>query len=204
MKPPRTVVFDLGNVLLSFDYRVAAANLATHSSINTAELLLLLDQSPLLHELETGRISADAFFERFRTEAGYTAAIATFAEAFGDIFTPIQEMVDVRNAFEKAGFLTIVFSNTNELAVRHIHRRYAFFGRFHHRILSYQEGAMKPEAKLYEIVEKRAGFRGPDLLYIDDRRENLNPAIARGWRVIHHQTPRETIGHMRNMGLPVD
>ena len=47
-----------------------------------------------------------------------------------------------------------IFSNTNELAITHIRRQFPFFGEFDGYILSYEHGAMKPDAKLYEVVER--------------------------------------------------
>ena len=40
---------------------------------------------------------------------------------------------------------------------------------------------MKPDAKIYEAMERMAGRRGSDLLYIDDRPENIAAGAKRGW-----------------------
>ena len=59
-------------------------------------------------------------------------------------------------------------------------------------IFSYEVGAMKPEAKIYEALEKLAGRRGADIVYLDDRAENVAAGAARGWRTILHETPEKT------------
>jgi HAD superfamily hydrolase (TIGR01509 family) len=51
---------------------------------------------------------------------------------------------------------------------------------------------MKPGAKIYEALEKLAGQRGADIVYLDDRRENVAAGAARGWRTILHETPEKT------------
>jgi HAD superfamily hydrolase (TIGR01509 family) len=51
---------------------------------------------------------------------------------------------------------------------------------------------MKPEAKIYEVLEKLAGRRGADIIYLDDRPENVAAGAARGWRTILHETPDKT------------
>lgn len=43
---PRAVVFDLGKVLLEFDYRIAARALAADSDLDADAILEILDQSP--------------------------------------------------------------------------------------------------------------------------------------------------------------
>jgi HAD superfamily hydrolase (TIGR01509 family) len=51
---------------------------------------------------------------------------------------------------------------------------------------------MKPEAKIYEVLEKLAGRRGADIVYLDDRPENVAAGVARGWRTVLHETPEKT------------
>ena len=41
-------------------------------------------------------------------------------------------------------------------------------------------------------MEAMSGRRGADLIYIDDRLENIEAGAARGWRAILHQTPEQT------------
>ena len=49
---------------------------------------------------------------------------------------------------------------------------------------SSQVGAIKPEAKIYEIAEKKSGYSGSQILFIDDSRTNLMAAGRFGWRVL--------------------
>ena len=90
---------------------------------------------------------------------------------------------------KKTKLPTYIFSNTNDLAVEHIRNRFPFFSDFDGYVLSYEHGAMKPSAKLYEIVERMSGRRGGEILYIDDRPENVAAGVARGWQGILHESP---------------
>ena len=60
---------------------------------------------------------------------------------------------------------------------------------------------MKPNAKLYEVVENRSGCRGAEILYIDDRAENVEAGAVRGWQAILQETPEKTIAQVRKHGL---
>jgi HAD superfamily hydrolase (TIGR01509 family) len=60
---------------------------------------------------------------------------------------------------------------------------------------------MKPDAKLYEVVERKSGRRSADLLYLDDRPENVVAGAARGWQVILHETPEKSLAAVRKLGL---
>jgi HAD superfamily hydrolase (TIGR01509 family) len=48
-------------------------------------------------------------------------------------------------------------------------------------ILSYQVGAMKPSPEIYEVAETAAGVPPNQILFIDDKQENVDAAIGRGW-----------------------
>jgi HAD superfamily hydrolase (TIGR01509 family) len=70
-------------------------------------------------------------------------------------------------------------------------------------VLSYQHGAMKPNAAIYAVVETITGRKGPDLIYLDDRAENVDAGTARGWRTILHSSPSKSRETLKSFGLPV-
>lgn len=52
---------------------------------------------------------------------------------------------------------------------------------------------MKPGGKIYEAIETITGKTGADLLYLDDRVENIEAGTARGWQTILHHDPAITV-----------
>ncbi len=59
---------------------------------------------------------------------------------------------------------------------------------------SSEVGAIKPEAKIYQIAETMSGFSGAEILFADDSRTNLMAAERFGWRVLWFDDyrPRES------------
>ena len=189
MAIPEVVVFDLGKVLVDFDYSLVANRLRARTQLQLAEIAVRLDRSPLLVEFETGRIETEEFFRRVVQLTGYNGTLAEFAVEFGDIFSPIPEMIDWQSRLRARGVPTFIFSNTNELAVRHIQSAFPFFGGFDAYIYSHEVGAMKPDARIYEAVEAVTRRRRDAILYVDDRPENIAAGAARGWRTRDRRTP---------------
>jgi len=101
----------------------------------------------------------------------------------------------------RRGFKTYIFSNTNDLATEHVRRNFPFFQNFDGYILSYEVGSMKPQPAIYEAMEKMAGRRGADLVYLDDRPENIAAGAARGWRAILHESTEKTRQALTTMGI---
>jgi len=189
---PKAVIFDLGKVLVDFDYAIAGRSIAGRGRLSADQVRQFIDHSPLLYRFETGQISKEQFFAEIQATTGFTGSIEQFSEIFSDIFTPIEPMVTLHAELRERGVPTYIFSNTNELAVARIRRNFPFFSRFDGYILSYEHGAMKPDPRLYEVVEAKTGCRGRELFYIDDRRENIETAAGRGWQVILHEAPDQT------------
>lgn len=201
MNPPEAVVFDLGKVLLDFDYAIAVRRMESRCELVAKALHDLINQSPLLFQYETGRLTTAEFYESVKAAAGFRGDVVEFRAIFGDIFTPIEPMIALHERLRVLGIPTFIFSNTNELAIDHIRREFPFFNQFEDHILSYEHGAMKPEAKLYEVVEQRTSRRGTQLLYVDDRPENIAAGQARNWRTILHQSSEQTLVELQATGL---
>ena len=201
MTRPIAAVFDLGKVLVDFDYSIAGRRIAARSRLTPAEVQHLIDHSPLLFRYETGFMNREQFYAEIRAITGYNGGIEEFAEAFTDIFTPIEHMVALHAALRERNLPTFIFSNTNDLAVSHIRRSFPFFSRFDGYVLSYEIGSMKPDARIYEAVERTTGLTGEKILYVDDRAENVATGLARGWQVLLHETPEKSWSAIRRLGL---
>jgi HAD superfamily hydrolase (TIGR01509 family) len=192
MKPEMIVVFDLGKVLVDFDYHIAIPRIAARSKLPPDGIKTFLGQSNAIIDYECGRLTREEFYEQARKVTGFRGTLEEFGEFFADIFTAIPPMIELHAGLRRRGIPTYILSNTNDLAVEHIRRNFPFFRNFDGYIYSYEVGAMKPEAKIYEVLEKLAGRRGTDIVYLDDRPENVAGGAARGWRTILHETPEKT------------
>jgi glucose-1-phosphatase len=204
MSHPEIVVFDLGKVLVDFDYGISAGEIARHSRFTPQEVRHLLDHSPLLYRFETGLLTNEQFYGEVRAACGYSGTMDDFCAVFADIFSEITPMTSMQAALRTHGVPTYIFSNTNGIAVGHIRKKFPFFANFDGYIYSYEHGAMKPDAKIYEVVERVTGRRGGQIVYLDDRDENFEAGRIRGWRALLHKTPEETIPALRQLGLLVD
>ena len=201
MSQPSIVVFDLGKVLVDFDYHIAVSRIAARSSLRPDGIKTFLGQSRAIIDYESGRLTREEFFAQARKATGFRGTMEEFGEFFADIFKEIPPMIELHAGLRQRGIPTYIFSNTNDLAVEHIRRNFPFFRNFDGYIYSYEVGAMKPEAKIYEVLEKLAGRRGADIVYLDDRLENVAAGAARGWRTILHETPEKTRVALGNFRL---
>jgi HAD superfamily hydrolase (TIGR01509 family) len=189
----KAIIFDLGKVLLHFDFGIAAKNLARHADATAEEILAQINQTPHLHAYERGEVSSEAFYRNIGTLCGYQESFEVFRNDFADIFEEWDVMVEFMRSLKSEQVPVMVFSNTNEIAVSFIRETFPFFSEFDHHCYSYEHGMMKPTSALYEKVEHILERQGRDLFFIDDKAENVEAAIARGWSGQIHVRPEETI-----------
>ena len=183
MTEPSVVVFDLGKVLVDFDYSIAVRRFAERSEAGMEEIERLVN-SPIQIQYESGKITTNEFFEAIRDGAGFRGDRAEFVSIFADIFSPMETMIGFFEQLKPFGIPTCVFSNTNEIAIGHIREGFPFYSLFDNYVLSYEEGGMKPDEPIYDVVEQRTGESGAAILYIDDRAENIETGQGRGWQTI--------------------
>lgn len=193
----KAVVFDLGKVLVDFDYGIAARKLALQSKSPVDEIQSVLDQSLLLSRYESAEMTTQEFFTAVRERIDFAGTFNAFADAFADIFTEMPDMTRLHDEVREQGLATFVLSNTNEIAIGHVRRSFPFFSRFTDYIFSFEHAVLKPHERIYEIVEARSGCRGGEILFLDDKLENAEAGARRGWQAICHHSSGESIRLVR-------
>ena len=200
MKSP-VVVFDLGKTLVDFDYSIAANRIVPRCNPPADPVKFFSEHAAVLTSYELGILTTEQFFTQICSASGFDGTQAEFSNFFADIFTPIQPMIDLHAELRGKKIETYIFSNTNDLAVNQIRKTFPFFSEFDGYILSYEHGHMKPAARLYEILERISGRRGGEIVYIDDRGENVAAGTARGWTGILHEEPAKTREALQKFGV---
>jgi FMN phosphatase YigB (HAD superfamily) len=195
------LIYDLGKVLVDFDYSIAARKIAARSPRAPQDLHAFLGSSPVLLEYECGRLTRAEFFDAVRQAVDFRGDLDEFGGYFADIFSELPAMTSLQARLRARGHPSYIFSNTNDLAIEHVRRKFPFFTNFDGYILSYEVGAMKPDSTIYEAMEALCGRTGGDLVYLDDRPENIAAGAARGWRAILHESPEATQRALAALGL---
>lgn len=174
------ILFDIGNVLLRFDYKEALHALIPPELGDAAERLRLLDEKR--DDLESGRISAEKFVAWALPTLGSKASAEEFIAAWRSIFTPISETWELAEKWSHEGHRLILFSNINAIHHPWIFEAYPVFQHFHGAVMSYQVGCMKPLDAFYETAIAQYDIIPAETFYIDD----LSANIAAGERYGFH------------------
>jgi putative hydrolase of the HAD superfamily len=183
----RAFLFDIGNVLVRFDFTHALARLAEQSAAPVGEVPMLL--SPLKDALESGQMSDDDFISESIAKLGFRGQRHDFIELWGDIFTehaPMSELVQ-RIAGRHPLYL---FSNTSGLHKEWLFERFDVFRHFAAGVYSYEARSSKPEEGMYREALRRFNLDPEQTLYVDDLEANITAGRRLGF-LTHHYDLRQ-------------
>ena len=86
----RAFLFDIGNVIIAFDFGIAARKLAAHIEVSADEALRRVTELSI--PLELGDLTTDEFISEASNMIGYRGTPEFFRDSIADIFelnTPI-------------------------------------------------------------------------------------------------------------------
>ncbi|MCC7163286.1 MAG: HAD family phosphatase [Anaerolineae bacterium] len=184
---PTAIFFDLGRVLVTFDWEFAIPRLAAHNG-GDAERIREFLAHPFHDDFERNQLTGDEFFERGRAMTGFTGTQREFQTYWNEIFTELPENVRL---FRQVAELYPVYalSNTNPWHARYLEQTFEWMGLFRARYYSFVIGARKPDPIIYHQALNLASVSADQVLFVDDRRENVETALALGIQALHLSSP---------------
>lgn len=176
------VVFDIGNVLIEW-------NPERHYDRTVGEerrraLFEALDLHGMNDRVDRG--------EHFGTVVrGFAEANPDFAEEIHmwhdnwiEMASPaIDRSVRLLRALRAGGTPVFALSNFGIETFELGEAAYPFLTEFDRRYISGHMGTVKPESRIFEMMEQDCGVPPERLLFTDDRADNIAAAEARGWQV---------------------
>ena len=174
-----TFLYDIGRVLLDFDFESSLAKLLPADCPDPHERLShLLDRKD---ELESGAIPADEYIAWALDMLGSSATHDEFRHAWRHIFTPNQPMWDHVRRFAASGHKLVLFSNINGIHSPWIYDEFPDFHLFHGAVMSFETGFIKPQPQIYQHAIDTHGLDPSETLYIDDLPQNIEGGRAFGF-----------------------
>lgn len=172
----RSIIFDLGNVLLNFKPETFLLRY-TKDEQYIQNFISKVIRNKIWFNLDRGTISLENAKEEFiRKYPEDNSFIITFFEHWMEMLTPIQENVKVLCDLKANGYNTYILSNFIEETFEIIEKKYKFFSLFDGKIISGQEKVIKPEIEIYQKLIDKYNLVPEECVFIDDIRSFLSRA----------------------------
>jgi 2-haloacid dehalogenase len=192
MKTIKTIIFDLGGVLIDWNPRYLYRQLM-ESEAEMEAFLQNVTTSDWNEEQDAGRPLAEATTLLIKQHPDKEALIRAFYDQWTEMLGgPISETVEILQRLKEQQqydlfALTNWSAETWPLAVE----RYDFLGWFQGVLVSGQEKMRKPASAFYLLLEERFPLQLSSALFIDDNLRNVQAATALGLRSIHYMSPAQ-------------
>jgi glucose-1-phosphatase len=197
----KTILFDLGNVVIPFDFKRAYARMAEHCGCNPEEVPARIRATGLVMPFERGEIETEPFVRELSAALKLNITHQEFCDWWSSIFledtlVPEELLVDLRSRYR-----LLALSNTNPLHFAMVTKAYPILRHFDDYVLSYQVGAAKPEAKIYREAIVRAQCDPEECFFIDDLAVNVEAARVHGMDAVQFLSAEQLERELRARGL---
>jgi len=197
------VYFDLGKVIVDFDHSRAAQELLKVTPLSLKEAMAVLSDGELVSEYETGRLSSQQHYRKVCRRLQMEVSIEKFRELWGSMFLPEPLLSESFLQDLKKRYRLMLLSNTNEIHFDFVIQNYPILRMIEERLLSYQAGCMKPQARIFELAIKKAGVAPENIFFTDDRPENIEAAQRSGIQALLFQSETQFKRDMASRGMTV-
>jgi glucose-1-phosphatase len=197
----KTVLFDLGNVIIPFDFKLAYERLARHCGCRPEEVPARIRATGLVAPFEKGEIAAEPFVREFSAALRLQLTYQEFCDWWSGVFLP-ETLVPESLLEDLAGrYRLLALSNTNPIHFAMVQKTYPLLRHFDDFVLSYQVGAAKPEARIYHEAIARAQCCPEDCFFIDDLAVNVEAARGHGMDAVQFLSVEQLELELRARGL---
>lgn len=181
VKKYSAIVFDLGQVLLPFDYQIFIGSLNCHKSgLGESFIKSYIENYHIHRGFEKGIISEEEFLNIVLQWAEYQITAEQFCIYWSKIFSLNEDVITLLSEL-KPKYKIFLLSNTNSIHKRYGYQHYDFLKLFDKIFLSFEIGYVKPEKEIYKFVEKESEIPSNELIFIDDIDEYVQSAKQLGW-----------------------
>ncbi len=195
------IVFDIGNVLLSFDYKIIIEKFEQVEKGLGQKFISLYKENYHLHRAhEKAELESDKFVEIMLGWIDYKLPREEFLNIYADVFVENAELVSLLPALKKK-YKLVVLSNTNPIHQKQFMKQFSFWKYFDKLVLSHEVRSFKPESEIYSAVENFTKVNPEEHFYIDDIDEYIKAAKSRGWQGVVMQNNEQVFSDFRKLGI---
>lgn len=199
---PRAVIFDVGNVLYDWNIRLLFEQLVDDR--DELDFLLRDVVTMAWHgQHDAGRPFAETSAELIALYPRFATAIAAYGPRFSETVPGmLPGMADIVRALDARRVPLYAITNfSHEFWDPFREREAAIFDRFRDIVVSGREKLIKPDPAIYRLALDRFGLRPGEAIFVDDRADNIEAAVALGIYGHHFHGAEPLAEELRVLGL---
>jgi epoxide hydrolase-like predicted phosphatase len=196
------LIFDIGNVIVPFDWQKAAAGLRMSAGKENA--LMPVEVRALVHRFEVGEISREEFVSTAARAIGFQEGEQKFIAIFNGIFSPNLPMERIIQCLSES-FPLYLLSNTSDLHLEYLQQSFKVLQLFTDGVYSFRAKCVKPDRRIFQAAVQQFGVTPERTIYIDDLAANVRVALDLGFNAIQYELSEhaEFERQLSALGIPI-
>ena len=197
MKNIKTIIFDLGAVLLNINYQLTIIEFAKFGVKNVDSFYSKKVQKNLFNEIETGKISVDSFLKSLQKETE-NASTNEVRNTWNSMLLDLpKERIELLKKL-KQDFPIYLLSNTNSIHISEFRKKLGetkyqeFYNLFDKVYYSHEIGFRKPNKEAFQLILDENNLKANEVLFIDDSPQHIEGANKLGIQT-HHLSDTEEV-----------
>jgi 2-haloacid dehalogenase len=181
------VIFDIGNVLTRWQPE-AFYDRALGEDRRRA-LFAAVDLHKMNDDIDTGAEFRDTIYDWADRHPEWSAEVRMWHDRWIELASPrIEGSIALLRALRAKGVPVFALTNFGASSYAAAVPLLDFLSEFDREYVSGRMGVIKPDPRIYQMVEADCGLSGDKLLFADDKPENITAAADRGWRTHQFET----------------
>lgn len=178
---PQAVVFDIGNVLIEWQpERFYDAEIGQD---RRRAMFSQVDLHGMNDRVDLGGHFTETIYGTAETYPEWRKEIRMWHDRWIELATPaIDHSVRLMRALRAKAIPVFSLTNFGIQSYDHAATFYPFLREFDRDYISGHMQVIKPDPKIYEMVESDCGISPEALIFTDDRADNIAMAASRGWQ----------------------
>lgn len=190
MKKIKSIIFDLGAVLLNISYQKTIEEFDKLGIKNSSTFYSKKIQTNIFNLLETGEISESDFIkeiQKYCTESTNTQILYAWNAMLLDL--PLHRVELLKQL--KKDFNLYLLSNTNSIHITEFENKIGskqykeFYQLFDKVYYSHKIGHRKPNAEAFQLIIEENNLIAEEILFIDDSTQHIEGAKKLGIKTYH-------------------
>lgn len=178
---PEAVIFDVGNVLTRWQPEAFYDRVIGED--RRRALFAAVDLHHMNDLVDTGALFRETIYDWAERHPDWGPEIRMWYDRWIDLASPrIEGSIRLQRALRAKGVPVFALTNFGRYSFEEALPKMDFLSDFDRLYVSGRMGVIKPDPRIYEMVEADCGLDPTRLLFTDDRADNITAAARRGWR----------------------
>lgn len=181
MSQPQAVIFDIGNVLTRWQPEAFYDRVIGED--RRRALFAEVDLHRMNDIVDEGALFRETIYDWADRHPHWRAEIRLWYDRWIELASPrIDGAIALQRALRAKGIPVFALTNFGKYSFEEALPKMDFLTDFDRLYVSGRMGVIKPDPRIYQMVEEDCGLPPDSLLFTDDRADNITAAARRGWR----------------------